>query len=91
MEQVCKHCYISGYVQGVCFRHYTRKQAIKHGLTGWVRNLDDGRVEVLVCGNLGRVQDFVQWLNRGPSGAGVTGVVVEQQEFQEVDGFEILF
>ena len=57
---------VSGRVQGVCFRAETQKQASKLSLTGWVRNLPDGGVEVLVEGEEQRVQQLIAWCRQGP-------------------------
>ena len=58
--------FVSGRVQGVCFRGETQKQASRLGLTGWVRNLQDGGVEVLVEGEEQRVQQLIAWCRQGP-------------------------
>jgi|JFJP01.1.fsa_nt_gi acylphosphatase len=63
----CKHCFIRGHVQGVAFRYHTRKEAMNLNLTGWVRNLPEGRVEVWVCGGTAEVEKFCRWLYQGPA------------------------
>ncbi len=90
MTKICIHCYISGCVQGVGFRHYTKKQAIKHKVKGWVRNLTDGRVEVLAGGELSNVNEFLSWLHRGPASAEVVAVVSKQEPWQEFTEFSII-
>jgi acylphosphatase len=60
------HCIVTGIVQGVGFRYYTRDEAMRLGLRGWVRNLDDGNVEVVVEGPEEALQQLVTWL--GPLG-----------------------
>ncbi|MEZ5672799.1 MAG: acylphosphatase [Thiotrichaceae bacterium] len=72
--KICKHCLISGHVQGVAFRYYTRKEAMNLNLTGWVRNLSDGRVEVWVYGEEAAVMKFSSWLSQGPATAQVIEV-----------------
>ena len=67
---------VSGTVQGVGFRYFARREAGRIGLTGWVRNLRDGRVEALACGNAAQLEEFEQALRRGPAGASVTDVHV---------------
>ena len=63
------HIYISGRVQGVGFRFHTQQQAHGLGVTGWVRNLWDGRVEAIFEGRKTQVERAVAWCNRGaPSG-----------------------
>lgn len=83
------HCYVSGRVQGVFFRAATREQASLFGLTGWVRNLPDGRVEVMASGEEAQVKHLQEWLKRGPEHARVMKVEVEVMENQKFDGFTI--
>lgn len=63
---------VSGRVQGVGFRWSTRRRAEELGVSGWVRNLDDGRVEAHIEGTAEAVQDMLAWLRKGPVGAEVT-------------------
>lgn len=74
---VCKRCVVSGRVQGVWFRATTREQARRLGVTGWARNLHDGRVEVLACGEPAAVEALCDWLWDGPPLAQVTQVSCE--------------
>ena len=67
---------VSGRVQGVGFRYYTQKQAAKFGLAGWVKNLADGSVEVVVQGEKAEVETFIDFLRIGPSLSKVTNVSV---------------
>lgn len=76
----CIHCTISGLVQGVFFRASTREQARELGLTGWVRNLPDGRVEVLACGEKPQLEAMLEWLHEGPPHANVSSVEAEWRE-----------
>ena len=77
------HCLISGRVQGVCFRMYTQQQARIYGVTGWVRNLQDGRVEVLASGEENSLKQMKQWLRKGPSMARVTHIEVDESDQSE--------
>ncbi|RKZ42729.1 MAG: acylphosphatase [Gammaproteobacteria bacterium] len=89
-NNISKNCFISGHVQGVSFRYYTRKQALGLGISGWARNLADGRVEVLACGEIKAVEKLCTWLHKGPPSAYVTEVncqTIAQKEF--LSGFEI--
>lgn len=80
------HAFVSGLVQGVYFRQSTRQRARALGLTGWVRNLRDGRVEVWVQGDPARVEDLVGWLWEGPPRSRVTGV--ESDDVEPDDGLQ---
>ena len=84
---VAFRCLVAGRVQGVFFRASTREQAHRLGLTGYVRNLADGRVEVLACGAPEAVAELREWLRQGPSSAEVTGVACEAVTYQSMPGF----
>ena len=83
------HCVVAGRVQGVFFRQSTREQAIGLGLTGWVRNLPDGRVELMAVGERHALEALRAWLDRGPPHAVVTGVECRQVAMAPCTGFEI--
>jgi acylphosphatase len=87
-KRICFRCLIAGRVQGVFFRAATREQAQRLGLTGYVRNLLDGRVEVLACGEPDQVGQLREWLRGGPPTAQVTGVACEPAAFRSLSGFE---
>lgn len=70
----CRRCVVTGRVQGVFFRAATREQALALGLSGYARNLPDGRVEVLACGTEGDVLSLCAWLQSGPPQAQVSNV-----------------
>ena len=74
------HLFIQGRVQGVSFRYYTVGEARSYGLTGWVRNLWDGRVEVLLDGDEDAVKRMVDWCHHGPPSAVVENVEVLWEE-----------
>lgn len=86
---ICMRCYVSGKVQGVFFRASTRFEAERLEISGYARNLADGRVEVLACGEPEAVEQLRGWLTRGPSGARVDGVACEPVPMQELNGFSI--
>jgi acylphosphatase len=67
---------VSGRVQGVFFRDSCRTMAVALGVTGWVRNLPDGSVQVVAEGDRAAVDRLVEWCREGPPRANVTGVVV---------------
>jgi acylphosphatase len=71
---------VSGLVQGVFYRAQTREEAQFLGLSGWVRNLPDGRVEVVAEGPKDDLERLVAWCWKGPPSARVTGVEVEWTE-----------
>jgi acylphosphatase len=73
-DLVARRCYISGRVQGVFFRAATRQRAFQLGVTGHAKNLADGRVEVLACGEPQAVTQLCEWLWQGPPSAKVTQV-----------------
>jgi acylphosphatase len=77
MAKVRAHVVISGLVQGVFFRDSTRRVASGHHVTGWVRNLPDGRVEAVFEGEEEDVRRVVEWCHQGPSHAAVEDVAVE--------------
>ena len=74
------HAYITGSVQGVSFRYYTYHEALKHGLRGWVRNLEDGRVEAVFEGEKAGIEEVLEWSQNGPPAAKVENVEVEWEE-----------
>ena len=87
----CLHAFVSGRVQGVWFRQSTVETAVAHGLNGWVRNLDDGRVEVMAKGNEHGLLQLEAWLSIGPKLATVAEVKSERLEnTEEFDGFVII-
>lgn len=85
--KICMRCYVSGRVQGVWYRGTTRDKALALGITGYARNLDDGRVEVLACGDEGAVTALRDWLWEGPRHAKVTDVRCETVPYQEIADF----
>jgi acylphosphatase len=85
--EVCLRCYVAGRVQGVFFRASAREQAQNLGLSGYARNLPDGRVEVLACGAAAAVERLRDWLRTGPPGARVTGVACETADAEGCTGF----
>lgn len=87
---VARRCFVSGRVQGVYFRASTRDQARRLNLMGHARNLDDGRVEVVVAGPADAVTTLLEWLGKGPPSARVDDVEVIEIRIDEVtDGFHV--
>lgn len=89
MKKVRKHLYISGRVQGVTFRAWTKRNAKKLGLSGWVRNLKDGRVEVVLEGEKNKVSRLLDLLADGPLLADVEKLEVIDEKCNNTDGFNI--
>jgi len=86
------HLYISGRVQGVFFRYETRREARQRNVTGWVRNLPDGRVEALFEGEKEDILRLIEFCRRGPPGARVERVEVEWGEYTgEFKDFRIVY
>jgi len=86
------HAFISGVVQGVFFRRNTKIQADRLGLKGWVKNLRDGRVEVVAEGGEEKLKELLEWLHHGPEGASVDRVESEWLESTgEFKSFEIVY
>ena len=81
---VCKHCFVSGRVQGVFYRASAAQRARELKITGYARNLPDARVEVLACGETKAVEAFCDWLWQGPPAARVSEVVIREVECMEV-------
>lgn len=73
--------YISGVVQGVFFRHHTKERALELGVTGWVRNLPDGRIEAVFEGEDGSVDRMIAFCKEGPPSAHVTKVELKGESW----------
>ena len=76
------HVYVSGRVQGVLFRSETQDEARRQDVTGWVRNLADGRVEAVLEGEKDKVEALVEFCRRGPPGARVSKVDVTWEDYK---------
>jgi acylphosphatase len=86
------HVFISGRVQGVFFRSETKHETTKHGLSGWVRNLPDDRVEAVFEGEQEDVKKLLEFCKKGPPGAEVTRIDVSWETYSgEFRGFEIRY
>ena len=86
---ICRRCLVEGRVQGVYFRGAAREQALRFGVTGYARNLPDGRVEVLACGSPAAVAQLRDWLRAGPPMARVSAVTCEPREYRPWSGFSV--
>lgn len=86
------HVWVEGLVQGVGFRHRVYMEACRLGLTGWVRNLDDGRVEAVFEGDAAVLESMLAWCAEGPVLARVSQVRHEWSDTDpEFADFEITF
>ncbi|HKQ30666.1 MAG TPA: acylphosphatase [Burkholderiales bacterium] len=85
----CRRFVVSGRVQGVFYRASTQQTARRLGLTGWVRNLEDGRVELVACGDTDKLDQLEKWLWQGPSNALVEDVEMEPTPPQPFQDFSI--
>jgi acylphosphatase len=77
---ICRHYFVSGRVQGVYYRSSTQRQAQSLCITGWVRNLSDGRVEVLACGDAIAIDRLENWLRIGPQWANVATIEMSDEK-----------
>jgi len=89
MDVCARRVLVSGVVQGVGFRYYTRLRANELGLSGWVQNLSDGRVEVWIEGPAGDVEKLLEWLRSGPPGARVSGCETHEVSPAGLERFEV--
>lgn len=92
MPKTRAHIFISGFVQGVGFRFFTILHARKLGVSGFVKNLRDGRVEVVAEGGSENVKTLIKYLKRGPPGANVTNLDVKWEKYRgNIDNFGVQF
>ena len=88
--EIRAHVFVSGRVQGVFFRDHTQRWASSLSLTGWVRNLHDGRVETVVEGERKKIEGLIAKLKQGPPMADVSNVEISWEDSKgEFDGFRI--
>lgn len=82
---------VEGIVQGVCFRYATREEALKRGLSGWVKNEPDGTVSVEVEGPVDELDSFVAWCKKGPPGAQVERLTCKEGTLSGWTTFRIAY
>ncbi len=82
--------YIDGTVQGVFFRGFIKQNAERYGVKGFVRNLEDGRIEVFLEGNSNDVNKMIEICKTGPKHSQIRNVEVKQERFQDFKNFKIL-
>jgi len=84
--------FVTGRVQGVFFRQSLKAKSIQNDVFGWVKNLQDGRVECLLEGNEKNISVLVEWANSGPANAIVENVEVHNEKFDnEFTKFDVLY
>jgi acylphosphatase len=88
-EPVARRVLVHGSVQGVFFRDTTRRKAEQRGVAGWVRNRDDGTVEAFFEGDPDAVDALVAFARKGPRGADVERVDVDDAAPEGLSGFEV--
>jgi len=87
--EVARRWYVRGRVQGVGYRNFAQRAAVELGLTGYTRNLDDGRVEVYAVGPAPQLSVFAGLLYRGPRWADVRGIEEQEAAITSYDSFRI--
>ena len=82
---------VSGIVQGVGFRYATLKKANELGITGWIKNRIDGKVETVIEGENDSLKQMLSWLKKGPSQANITDTEVQELIYKdEYDSFKLM-
>ncbi|MGH9690627.1 MAG: acylphosphatase [Candidatus Acidiferrales bacterium] len=81
-QRVAKRYYVSGIVQGVGYRYFVQRVALRLGVTGYVKNLCDGRVEVYAVGATDSLSSLRTEMQRGPDGATVSSVIEQMAAFE---------
>jgi len=89
-EKICMRYIVSGRVQGVWYRSNTQQKAKSLNLTGWVKNLADGRVELVACGEKEHLNQLNSWLYQGPPLAEVKEVQAEALSFENHIDFQVV-
>ena len=84
------HVFISGFVQGVGYRHFVKKLALDLGLKGWVKNLPDSRVEALFTGNKENIEQAIELCKKGPFLSEVENVDVGIVTEEKFNSFEVI-
>lgn len=88
-NKIAIHAYVSGRVQGVFYRDATQKKATELGVTGWVKNIPDGRVELIACGDQQLVNELIEWLWEGSRSSNVTSVETKFVDYTDFESFKV--
>ena len=89
MSRLARHVRITGRVQGVFFRSWTRDQARELGVSGWVRNASDGSVEAHLEGALDSVEQMIERMRSGPPSARVEDLKISEALVKDLGSFEV--
>jgi len=87
---ICVRVRVSGRVQGVGYRSFTRSHAAELGVKGWVQNLPGGGVEALLQGERKKVGELLSLMKEGPAGALVSGMEVSEVPCREIEEFKVV-
>ncbi len=82
--------YITGIVQGLFFRNFVKENAERHNVKGFVRNLEDGRVEVFLEGDIDNVKKMIDLCKQGPKHSQIKNVEEKDENFQDLRDFKVL-
>ena len=82
--------YITGTVQGVFFRGFVKENAERHNVKGFVRNLEDGRIEVFLEGNVNDVNKVIELCKKGPKHSMIRKIEEKAEKFQDLKNFKVL-
>lgn len=82
--------YLSGVVQGIFFRAFVKENAEKYNVKGFVRNLEDGRIEVFLEGDLESVDKMIELCQKGPKYSQIQGVEIKEEKLQDFREFKVL-
>ena len=82
--------YIKGTVQGIFFRQFIKENAERNDVKGFVRNLEDGRVEVFIEGDNENIDKMIELCNKGPKHSKIDNVEVKEEKIQDFKEFKIL-
>jgi len=83
--------YINGTVQGIFFRGFVKENAERYGIKGFVRNLEDGRIEIFLEGNADEVNKMIELCKKGPKHSQIRKVEVKTEKFQGLKSFKVLY
>jgi acylphosphatase len=88
---ICVHVRVSGMVQGVFYRAFTRDKAAELEIKGWVRNIPGGGVEAVLEGERQKVGELLSMMKAGPAGAIVSGIELSELKCKGYEDFKIIY